>query len=71
MGVHWKIRFLGWEGAHEKKQYIKENCLKKGRGLGQFADFRRGAWKKRWEGGGGVFEGGWYTSVHYECPIKQ
>ena len=44
MGVHWKTLFLG---EVKKKQY-RGNCLKLGgRGLGQFADLRKGLAKKR------------------------
>ena len=49
MGVHWKIQFLGGEGAgwFTKKQYRVISCLKGG-GLGQFADLGgRGLVKKR------------------------
>ena len=52
MGVHWKIRFL--EGVH-KNQYIGRNFLKRGRGLGLFADLGEARQQKR---RGGVFEGG-------------
>ena len=57
-GVHWKIQFLrmwgGGGGGLTKNQYREENCLKRGRGLGQLADLRVGAWQER----KGVFEMG-------------
>ena len=37
-----------------KNQYNRGNCLKRGKGLGQFADLRGGGLAKK---GGGVFEG--------------
>ena len=40
MGIHWKFWFLG-EGGYEKQIY-REELPKKGGGLGQFADLRRG-----------------------------
>ena len=43
MGVHWKIWFLG-EALHEN-QYTGGGCFK--RGLGLFADLRKGLEKKR------------------------
>ena len=66
MGVHWKIWFLG-EALHEN-QYTGGGCFK--RGLGLFADLRKGLEKKRGmvflRGGGG---GGWYSNAHYGYGI--
>ena len=59
MGVHWKMWFFWGGGGVAKKQYIGENCLRRG-GLGQFADLRR-AWQRR----GVFFQGGWYPNAHY------
>ena len=43
-GVHGKIQVL--EGGFSKNQYIWGDCLKRGGGLGQFADLRGGLGKK-------------------------
>ena len=49
-------------GGVTKNQYIDRKYLKKGGGLGQFADLRGGAWRKR----GGVFDGGGLIpNAHY------
>ena len=63
LGVYGKIGVL--EGGCLKNQYIGEDCLKKGGGLGQFEDLRGGG------GGGGlarkrrlVFLGGVETPIH-------
>ena len=58
MGVHRKIRFLGW--VYEKTTYRGE--LSKGEGGGGLdsLQFYGGARRKR---GGGVFKGGWYPQL--------
>ena len=48
-------------GVHRKNQYIGGNCLKRGGGLGQSADLRRGLGKKD---GGVVFLRGVDTPMH-------
>ena len=61
LGVHWKnfkIFFFG--GGVTKNQYRGGDCLKKGRGFGQFADLRGSLARKR----GCVFEGGVDTPMH-------
>ena len=55
LGVHWKIWLLG--GEFKKNRYRGRDCQK--RGLGQFADLRRGLAEKR---GGGE---GWYPDADY------
>ena len=58
LGVHWKNGFLRGEGVHEKNNIEGGNCLKRGGGLGYFADLS--------EGGGGC---GWYLHVYYDFPL--
>ena len=49
-----------WGEEFTKNQYVR-GIPSKG-GLGQFADLRGPAWRKR----GGCFWGGWYPSGHYK-----
>ena len=58
IGFHWKIRFLGGGGIHEKPIYRDEFSKKEG--LQLFADLSREL---------EFLSGDWYPNAHYEMHI--
>lgn len=48
--------------ALHKKQYLGENCLKRGEGAWTVYRFKKGAW---WKRGVLLLREGWYTNAHY------
>ena len=62
MGLTMKNLIFFWGGGVNEKPILRGNCLKRrGGGLGQFADLRRGAWQER---GGQCFWGQVNTPMH-------
>ena len=65
LGVHWKIQLLGGDSQKNNIEGRLGDCLK--RGAWTVCRFKGGLGKKE---GVGVFEGGWYPNVCYECDSE-